>query len=209
MADETAVFFDLDNTLLSYARPFDDLFADAAPDAPAGASETYTDALLDALADCRDAPFVTAFEAVRDEHGLDVDPEAAARRRIEAELDASRVSATARAALQRVADRGPTGILTNGAEAVQRAKVERHDLDDLVDAVVVSTAVGAQKPDPGIFAAAEDRLPADSYLFVGDAYEEDVEGARRAGWRAVHVRNDEDAPAVGSLADLVVLGARC
>jgi len=60
-------------------------------------------------------------------------------------------------------------------------------LTPLVDFIVISAEVGVRKPDPGIFLEALDRagVRADEALHVGDLLEEDVEGARRAGVRAV------------------------
>ena len=54
-------------------------------------------------------------------------------------------------------------------------------------AVIDSHLVGVEKPDPRIFQLALDQLgvPAGEALFVGDIYEIDVVGARRAGMDAV------------------------
>lgn len=59
-------------------------------------------------------------------------------------------------------------------------------------AVVVSQRVGAIKPHPGIFRAAEVALgdpPRASILHVGDDWDADVQGARGAGWRAAYLRS--------------------
>jgi putative hydrolase of the HAD superfamily len=57
------------------------------------------------------------------------------------------------------------------------------------DAVVFSHAVGVEKPHPGIFRSALERIGADaaSTLHVGDVPELDLEGARAAGIDAVLV----------------------
>jgi len=59
-------------------------------------------------------------------------------------------------------------------------------LDRLVDFVVISAEVGARKPDPMIFEEALRRagVKAGEAAHVGDLFEEDVVGARRAGLRA-------------------------
>jgi putative hydrolase of the HAD superfamily len=51
------------------------------------------------------------------------------------------------------------------------------------DLVLASGEVGIQKPDPGIFAAALERIDAraDRSIYVGDNYWADVIGAQRAG----------------------------
>jgi FMN hydrolase / 5-amino-6-(5-phospho-D-ribitylamino)uracil phosphatase len=56
-------------------------------------------------------------------------------------------------------------------------------------AVVVSQRVGAIKPDPRMFDAAEEALGTapGSILHVGDDWAADVVGAKRAGWRAAYL----------------------
>jgi putative hydrolase of the HAD superfamily len=64
----------------------------------------------------------------------------------------------------------------------------------LVDAAVTSARAGARKPHPSIYAVAAASLgvhPSEA-LFVGDSWEPDVRGPRRAGMGAVHVWRDEE-----------------
>jgi len=78
---------------------------------------------------------------------------------------------------------------------MQRRKLEEHGLDDLADAVVISNEVGVRKPNPQIFETAKERLPAESYLYVGDTFEEDIAPAREAGFETVYIGDDRpDAP---------------
>jgi putative hydrolase of the HAD superfamily len=75
------------------------------------------------------------------------------------------------------------------------------------DAIYISTEVGAAKPDAEIFRAAlrDQQLAPAVALHVGDRWQEDVAGARAAGWRAVWL-NRQHAPPSGAdvpqLADL-------
>ena len=100
-----------------------------------------------------------------------------------------------------------TGVLTNGASAVQRRKLAAVGLTDAFDPVVVSSEVGVRKPDAGIFehalvqAGAE---PARSW-HVGDNPWVDVTGAARAGLRTVWVNRSCGArPGDGTAPDLEV-----
>ncbi len=83
------------------------------------------------------------------------------------------------------------GILSNWPHtATIEAFVDHAGWGPYLTAVVVSADVGAIKPDPAIFRAAERALgmanaPVGSILHVGDDPRADVAGARRAGWRAV------------------------
>jgi putative hydrolase of the HAD superfamily len=78
-------------------------------------------------------------------------------------------------------------IVTNNIVSEQVAKMKRLELHGLVDALVVSEAVGASKPDARIFAHAlgEIGAAAGEATMLGDSWSADVEGARAAGLRAV------------------------
>jgi putative hydrolase of the HAD superfamily len=89
-------------------------------------------------------------------------------------------------------------------------------LTPLVDFIVISAEVGVRKPDPGIFRLALDKagVRPEEAMHVGDLPEEDAEGARRAGVRAVLIDRKRritpqgipgDVPRVTSLAELFPL----
>jgi putative hydrolase of the HAD superfamily len=86
-------------------------------------------------------------------------------------------------------------VVSNGIRDLTQF-VAHHRLD--VDAIVDSRSHGRVKPHPTIFRAALERLdvePADAVM-VGDSLEEDVEGARALGMRAILVDRDERHPEV-------------
>jgi putative hydrolase of the HAD superfamily len=74
---------------------------------------------------------------------------------------------------------GPTGLL------------------ELVAGVVTSATAGAAKPDPAVFRRALELAGAESAdaVHVGDSLDNDVEGARALGIRAILVQRDGDPPA--------------
>jgi putative hydrolase of the HAD superfamily len=82
---------------------------------------------------------------------------------------------------------------------------------DLVDGVVTSAEVGAAKPNPRVFerALAVAGVEPDEALHAGDKLDNDVEGAARAGVRAVLVQREGTPPpgvdAIGSLSELAAL----
>lgn len=78
-------------------------------------------------------------------------------------------------------------VVTNNLVSEQTAKLKRLELEPLVDALVVSEAVGAHKPDPRIFTHALDALgvTASGAVMLGDSWSADVEGALASGLRAV------------------------
>ena len=88
------------------------------------------------------------------------------------------------------------GLVTNGQRDLDEFVVH-HRLD--VDAKVGSKAHGRIKPDPSIFLVALEQLGAspDETVMVGDSYEDDIEGARALGMRAILLDRDglhEDEP---------------
>jgi putative hydrolase of the HAD superfamily len=80
------------------------------------------------------------------------------------------------------------------------AFLEQVGLLHLIDASVTSARAGSRKPHPDIYAKAAASLDVDpsGVVFVGDSWEPDVRGPRRAGMAAVHVwrewHSDERAP---------------
>jgi putative hydrolase of the HAD superfamily len=80
------------------------------------------------------------------------------------------------------------------------------------DALVYSSDVGVEKPDPRIFESALRQLdvPAGAALHVGDGRLEDVEGAQAVGMRALHLtrgRGAGDLRDLAALPDLLARGA--
>jgi putative hydrolase of the HAD superfamily len=81
------------------------------------------------------------------------------------------------------------GLITNGQRDLDEFVVH-HGLE--VDAMVGSKAHGKIKPHPSIFVAALHELNArsDEAAMVGDSYEDDIEGARALGMRAILLDRD-------------------
>jgi putative hydrolase of the HAD superfamily len=87
------------------------------------------------------------------------------------------------------------GLLSNTARDLDRF-VAHHGL--AVDAVLTSRAHGKTKPHATIFRAMLERLGVDAAAaaMVGDTLEDDVEGARAVGMRAVLVDRESRYPGV-------------
>ncbi len=77
---------------------------------------------------------------------------------------------------------------------VHRLDLERYGLLDHFHTTVFSSETGLWKPDPRIFALTLERLEVapDRAVFVGDRLMEDVQGAQRAGLRAIFVEGTVD-----------------
>jgi putative hydrolase of the HAD superfamily len=98
-------------------------------------------------------------------------------------------------------------VVSNGVRDLTEF-VRHHRLD--VDVIVDSRSHGRVKPHPTIFQAALNALDVtpNAAVMVGDSLEEDVEGARALGMRAILVDREERHPEVGErLTDLYGLPA--
>ena len=79
------------------------------------------------------------------------------------------------------------GLATNGLTDTHREKIALLKLEGMFDAVFIADEVGTAKPDPRFFLHACARLgtlPSHT-LMVGDHWERDVQGARKAGLLAL------------------------
>ncbi len=93
----------------------------------------------------------------------------------------------AREALEHLAARGVGRVVVSNSDGSVARSLERAGLADLIEHVVDSHLVGAEKPDPAIFEHALRLSGAErgATVHVGDMYGADVVGARAAGLRAV------------------------
>lgn len=80
------------------------------------------------------------------------------------------------------------GIATNGMADNQLGKITGTGLSELVDGWVISSEIGARKPDPSIFQelARRLRVPLDGWM-IGDSLEMDVVGGAGVGLRTAWI----------------------
>lgn len=86
-------------------------------------------------------------------------------------------------------------VVSNWDYSLERT-LERRGLRAMFDCVLASLEVGIEKPNAGIFRAAESQLGLcpDELLHVGDHPVDDYEGALRAGWHALLLDRDTQRP---------------
>jgi putative hydrolase of the HAD superfamily len=101
-----------------------------------------------------------------------------------------------RPALEALRRRGLRLVAASNWDCSLPDVLARMGLGDLLDGAVSSAVAGAGKPDPAVFhqALAVAGCGASEAVFVGDSLENDVEGARRAGLRALLVQRSGDPP---------------
>lgn len=72
--------------------------------------------------------------------------------------------------------------------------LDRLSLGEIVSGIVYSGAIGAAKPDREFFRRAAQGFSGATPLLIDDTLQ-NVEGARRSGWQAIHYRDPSDLPA--------------
>ncbi|MEZ3163363.1 HAD family hydrolase [Halorubrum sp. RMP-47] len=211
MSRFAAVAFDLDDTLCRHDHDVTALYRRAFEEAgvePFGEPEELWP-LLDGPPDPDDRVgyLGAGFARLAAQHGRDVDPVALAAA-FESVADESRVAFLPGAsdALAAAAAAGPVGVLTNGPEDRQRAKIEALGLNDLVDAIVYAGDLPRRKPHAEPFERLTAALSVDAAetLYVGNSLSYDVAGAHNAGLRSAWLRADPDEAAAPYRPDYVL-----
>ena len=119
------------------------------------------------------------FEQFVDEVGIDADPVAMADAFVWGLGAFGELYDGARDVLERLAGKARIAMVTNGLSDVQRARIDRLDLDQYFDAVVISSEVGVTKPRAEIFDITFERLGQPSKntaLMIGDSLTSDIRG---------------------------------
>ncbi|WP_224333589.1 HAD family hydrolase [Haloprofundus halobius] len=187
-----AVLFDLDGTLCRQDQDGDTIYYGAFERAgvdPFGEPEDLW-AALDGPPDPDDqlGYLARGYTIVAAQYGRQsVDADAVARGFLDV-VDYSKVSLHpgGGAALMRAREGGPVGLVTNGPEERQSAKLSALDIADAFDVVVYAGDMTRRKPHRDPFNAAVEALDidAEAALYVGNSLRYDVAGAQGAGLQA-------------------------
>ena len=81
--------------------------------------------------------------------------------------------------------KGKIGILTDGRVKTQSAKINALGISDLVDKIVISEAIGSEKPDTRNFKIFEKDLQAETYCYIGDNLKKDFVAPNLLGWNTI------------------------
>ena len=90
----------------------------------------------------------------------------------------------ARELLARIKRTARMGLITNGLESVQKARLKHFNLYQYFDVILISGECGLAKPDPAIFQSSLELLNHDrkeSVLMIGDSLSSDIAGANNFG----------------------------
>jgi putative hydrolase of the HAD superfamily len=80
---------------------------------------------------------------------------------------------------------GKLGILTDGRVKTQTNKLVALGIKDTVDLVVISEAIGSEKPSEANYQVFEEQFPGSSFAYIGDNFRKDFVTANRFGWTTV------------------------
>ncbi|WEL18825.1 HAD superfamily hydrolase [Halorhabdus sp. SVX81] len=192
----TAIYFDLDGTLLTFEEPYEtiveDVLAGHVPD-PAAASERFLATFGEHFDALEADPYRAGMATVCEHAEVDAQADELVEALREAECERTQVSEDARASLDALGEANALGVLTDGVADFQRAKLDHHGLLDHFETVIASYDIGAHKPDAAMFDRAREAIEAERYVMVGDS-DADIEGARAAGFTPVRVERGEDVP---------------
>ncbi len=86
------------------------------------------------------------------------------------------------------------GLLSNANDDLRQVLIDRWEIADLFDGMIISSEVGLLKPDPRIYRLAVECLGVqpEEAVFLDDM-PENVEGARAAGLRAIRYLDNQQA----------------
>jgi 5'-nucleotidase len=146
---------DLDNTLVDRRAAFT-AWTSAFVDAIGGSTDDETWLLSEDADGYR--PRATLAQLMIERFRLATDRDRLVERLLHEHVDFIHTYPGVRSSLEALAAQGtPVVVVTNGTVTQQNAKLSRTGLLTLVDAVVISEAVGVKKPDQRIFAIALDQ----------------------------------------------------
>ncbi len=97
--------------------------------------------------------------------------------------------------LKELDQRYPLGLITNGPTDPQWRKINKFNLSEIFEVILVSGQLGIAKPDPRIFDVALEglRVAPEDAIMVGNSLQHDHQGAINAGIRFVWA-NHTDKP---------------
>lgn len=212
--DIRGVFFDLDDTLCDYVtasrtalrKTFEEFDLGVPPEKavtiwrsifPSFSKEIKTDRWYE--------HYLESGEPTRTEHmrrtlqALKIESDEFAkvlsRRYAELRLDYLKLYPEAEPLLSLLKGRYKIGLITNGPMDVQRQEIECLGIQSYFDAILIEGELKIGKPDPAIFYQAQKitNLQPSQLLFVGNAFEHDVQGAKNAGWYALWFNSQNEA----------------
>lgn len=83
------------------------------------------------------------------------------------------------------ANNGKLGIITDGRVKTQLAKIKALGIDGIFDKIIISEALGTEKPNKANFKAIESVLFGSNYYYIADNYKKDFIAPNSLGWNTI------------------------
>ena len=80
---------------------------------------------------------------------------------------------------------GRLAIVTDGRVKTQTAKLEALGIKELFSKIVISEAIGSEKPNALNYKIVEEALPANNYVYVADNIKKDFVTPNALGWKTI------------------------
>lgn len=204
------VYFDIDGTLVSSTADEDELVSTAERfGLTIGENAVHTHDQLVAQYYRRNISdgYQRATAVWCEHYGFEIDPTAFTRELKREKIETTRLANDSETVLTALAetDEIQTGIITNGAGDIQRAKLERYDLEGFFDPILISGELMTMKPKNKMFQLAAEMLTAEQHVYVADALAFDIIPAQENGFVGVLIAEDGSPVAditVASITDL-------
>lgn len=214
-----AIVFDVDDTLYDLSLPFKEAFAEVFPGEKIDlegaflASRRYSDSVYARSLSgeiSMEEMYIYRFESAFRDYGMIIDAQGALEFQAIYEMKQQEIYMTEemQQLLQKLKGKAKLGIITNGPAQHQWDKINALGVKEWipVEHIFISGEQGVAKPDKEIFELAEKRLglQPDEICYVGDSYENDMSGAKKAGWKAVWFNHRDHKPTGEMAPDYVV-----
>lgn len=82
-------------------------------------------------------------------------------------------------------NKGRLGIITDGREKTQYAKLKSLGITNFFDKIIISEAIGTEKPNKANFEAIEKALNAKEYYYIADNLKKDFITPNDLGWKTI------------------------
>lgn len=196
-----AVVFDVDDTLYDLSTPFKEACRTVFPEDTGLdlegaflASRRYSDSVYASSLSGKismEEMYIYRFENAFRDYGKKIDAQTALffQAVYEQKQQEIKMTEAMKKLLENLSGKMKLGIVTNGPTQHQWDKVNALGVEQWIpkEHILISGEIGIAKPDTGIFAAELGRLDLqkEDVCYVGDSFENDIAGAKGAGWKAV------------------------
>lgn len=196
-----AVVFDVDDTLYDLSTPFKEACRMVFPEDTGLdlegaflASRRYSDSVYASSLSGKismEEMYIYRFENAFRDYGKKIDAQTALffQAVYEQKQQEIKMTEAMKKLLENLSGKMKLGIVTNGPTQHQWDKVNALGVEQWIpkEHILISGEIGIAKPDTGIFAAELGRLDLqkEDVCYVGDSFENDIVGAKGAGWKAV------------------------